>query len=257
MSQISVESDYKFAVLPEWVLYSDVSAQAVRLYAVLARKADNESGESYYSRRKLAAFLGAKDARVVDKAVAELESIGAVSVIRGRISDDGDPTSNLYRIHTIPAGGVVHENVLPSAKQSTRGGAFSCTTGGTSKRTLSDTQLDLRANRSEKKDRFSEFWDAFADKRSAKKAKEAWDKIPPNADFDQIIEAARAYRQWINNHPNAPVTKMAQGWLNDRRWEDELPPYPVQGSKRVIEAQAMHERYALEDRRMSFGELGA
>lgn len=101
-----VAADHLFAVIPEWVLFADVTPQAVRLYGVLARKADNETRQLWWSRRGLALLLRAQDPRVVDRAMAELESIGAVSVTRNRVKADGSPDTNLYRLHTTPWGGV-------------------------------------------------------------------------------------------------------------------------------------------------------
>lgn len=123
MTSVSVEAEDHFAVIPEWVLYADVSAQAVRLYAVLRRKADNDTGSSFYSRRVLANLLQVKDPKVVDRTVAELERIGAVVVTRGRTSEYGDPLTNLYTVKTRPyrPEGVVVEKPLPSDSKATRG----------------------------------------------------------------------------------------------------------------------------------------
>ncbi len=78
-----------------------------------------------------------------------------------------------------------------------------------------------------KYDKFFElFWDAFDDKRGKKPAYEkSWRMIP---DLDEklclkIIEGAKRYaaeRKNILARNGTP--KMAQGWLKDRRWEDEI-----------------------------------
>jgi hypothetical protein len=128
MNAISVDAEDRFAVIPEWVLYADVSAQAVRLYAVLRRKADNETGASFYSRRTLAGLLRVKDPKVVDRTVAELEAIGAVKVTRGRLSEHGDPTTNLYTVRTSRPRGVVVEKPLPRGRKATRGSGENATT---------------------------------------------------------------------------------------------------------------------------------
>jgi len=244
--QIGVEAECRFAVVPEWVLFSEVSAQAVRLYAVLARKADNDSGESYYSRRKLAGFLLSKDPRVVDKAVTELEMLGAVTVVRGRFSRDGDPTSNLYKVHVVPKG-VVHKNALPSDGSCTTPSASQCTTPSASKRTLSESQLDLRAigsDTSNAGDLFDEFWNVYPIKHGKREAQTAWGKIPKDVDRRAVIDAARAYRDWLKAHPNPPKTKYAQGWLNGRRWEDVLE-MPEVSSSRTANLQAADRLIAI------------
>lgn len=77
-----------------------------------------------------------------------------------------------------------------------------------------------------KKSQFKIFWDVFGDKRGKSDAEEAWMRI---ADFtpelaDQIIIGARAYaekeRPDILRKNNTP--KMAEGWIDKRRWEDEI-----------------------------------
>lgn len=115
--ELAIGADDYFAIIPEWVLFADISHQAVRLYCVLRRKADNQTNESFYSRRSLAAFMHLKDPRVVDRALDDLERIGAVVISRNRINDKGDHAPNLYRVVSARGGsaqkgtGVVPEKV--------------------------------------------------------------------------------------------------------------------------------------------------
>lgn len=95
-------SDY-FAIIPEWVLDADISPNAVRLYAVLNRYA-NDRGRAWPSRRTLAERLRISPS-TVDRAKDELVGIGALTV-EARISPAGDPTSNLFTIHIRPVGTV-------------------------------------------------------------------------------------------------------------------------------------------------------
>lgn len=82
-------------------------------------------------------------------------------------------------------------------------------------------------------EQFEIFWDAFADKRGRERAWAAWRKIKrlDRKLMETIIAGARRYasqRQAIIERKGTP--KMAEGWLNDRRWEDEsglLPPEPA------------------------------
>lgn len=76
--------------------------------------------------------------------------------------------------------------------------------------------------------KFKEFIVAFGDNRGQKPAYEkSWCKIPDLTDelCEKIIEGAKRYaveRQNILARGGTP--KMAQGWLTDRRWEDEIIP---------------------------------
>ena len=87
-----------FQQIPNWVFESDVSATAIKLYLVLRKNGDNKRGTSYWSRKKLADQMGSSIA-TVDRAKAELITIGAICYIK-RKNETGDWTSNLYHIHT-------------------------------------------------------------------------------------------------------------------------------------------------------------
>ncbi len=85
-----------FSVVPEWVIDLEVSDRAVRLYAVLGRYADDAKHEGWPSRSTLAKRLGCS-VDSVDRAKDELVAAGALEV-EHRTKDNGEPTSNLYRI---------------------------------------------------------------------------------------------------------------------------------------------------------------
>lgn len=105
MSEAPVSTDLAFALLPEWLLDADVSAQAIRLYAVLARYADR-AGNAFPSRKALADRLQVRDKKTVDRALKELVDAQAVTV-HGRVDEAGDQTSNHYVVHRTPPEGVV------------------------------------------------------------------------------------------------------------------------------------------------------
>ena len=94
-----LELQVRFAMVPEWILDAEVSDRAVRLYAVLARYADG-SGRAWPGRALLAKRVRcSKDS--IDRAMAELVAVGAITK-RGRVSADGDQTSNLYVVRHTP-----------------------------------------------------------------------------------------------------------------------------------------------------------
>lgn len=102
-SRGAVSTDLSFALVPEWLLDADVSAQAIRLYAVLSRYADRD-GNAYPSRKLLAERLKVRSKDTVDRALKELVDAHALT-IRGRVDEAGDQTSNHYIVHrTAPEG---------------------------------------------------------------------------------------------------------------------------------------------------------
>ena len=102
-SQDKLIADNFFAIIPEWVLYADISPQAVRLYGVLRRYADRD-GSCFPSRKRLASDLRMESTKPVDRALKELVSIGAITS-EHRFTEQGDLQSNLYTVLSMPMGG--------------------------------------------------------------------------------------------------------------------------------------------------------
>lgn len=96
-------ADNFFAIIPEWVLYADISPQAVRLYGVLRRYADRD-GSCFPSRKRLASDLRMESTKPVDRALKELIAIGAITS-EHRFTEHGDLQSNLYTVMSVPLGG--------------------------------------------------------------------------------------------------------------------------------------------------------
>jgi hypothetical protein len=91
-----IRSTEYFAMIPEWVLHADISANAVRLYGVLNRFA-NSRGHAWPSRKTIADIMRVSVA-TIDRAKDELVELGALSV-EARTTPSGDPSSNLYILH--------------------------------------------------------------------------------------------------------------------------------------------------------------
>lgn len=111
--EFDVAIDGYFAIIPEWVVYAEVSDRAFRLYAVLRRHANNRL-MSRPSRAKLAERLRTS-IKSIDRALRELEAVGAVT-IRHRWSnpqgteyvfhkdvDHPIPAPSGYLLHNTPA----------------------------------------------------------------------------------------------------------------------------------------------------------
>ena len=72
---------------------------------------------------------------------------------------------------------------------------------------------------------FYQFWDGFDFKQGKAAAADSWSKIPvlTNRLVKQILDAAKIEAQRrlsIINKGGTP--KWAQGWITERRWEDEI-----------------------------------
>jgi len=87
-------------MIPEWILDAEISDRAVRLYALLARYANDQS-IAFPGRRKLAERLRVT-LPTLDKAIKELVDGGAMEVVP-RYRDNGGQTTNDYVMHFDPA----------------------------------------------------------------------------------------------------------------------------------------------------------
>ena len=210
-------SDNKFAVIPEWVIQLDISHTAFRLYAVLARYADNVTHQAFPSLDTLAERLGCSE-KTVRRAIDDLVKHGAITKDnRGRYQ------SSLYTVMTgLPKGSKVSKGgskvSLVGSKVSTRLDTDDQVTITTE---LEPLELEPQNDIVQK---FNEFWAVFPRKQGKGKAKEAFKKaIDDGADIDAILRGAGRYA----SDPNLPDPKfvpMPATWLNQERWEDGPQP---------------------------------
>lgn len=93
---------------------------------------------------------------------------------------------------------------------------------------------------------FEQFWEAYAWRRGRGGAEKAWAAIPELTDalVARICEAARkeaAQRPALIEQGRTP--KWAQGWLSERRWEDDYDT-PQPQAHRPYVPQAQQGQYA-------------
>jgi len=94
-----LSTDVPFAIVPLWLIESDVSDRALRLYSLLAGLRDYETGKCTPGRKWLAEKLTCS-VDTVDRAKAELVKKGAVSVIQRREGLLNE--ANEYVVHRMP-----------------------------------------------------------------------------------------------------------------------------------------------------------
>lgn len=93
-----INTDLRFSIIPEWVIYADISDRAIRLYSILARYADNETLQAFPSRETLAKRAHCH-IKSVDRAIQELIDIGAVLKAHRRNGESYQ--SNLYTLKRV------------------------------------------------------------------------------------------------------------------------------------------------------------
>jgi len=216
----NITTDIRFSIVPAWLLESDVSDKAVRLYAVLAGYADSETGQAYPGRTLLSKRLGCST-KSVDRAVLELMGLGAIQK-RQRVKE-GHYQSSLYTVVRIdPASRMSRPRVtaVPTPRHP-RPDPVSPVSHRTRTTELEPVELEPQKDIVQK---FNEFWAVFPRKQGKGKAKEAFKKaIDDGADIDAILRGVGRYA----SDPNLPDPKfvpMPATWLNQERWEDGPQP---------------------------------
>lgn len=92
----------RFAVVPEWTIAADVNDSAFRLYVVLLRYGSTSGIRMPCRSTSLASQLRKNSVDTVDRALKELQALGAVTVERRR---DGERwLTNRYHVRTGPPG---------------------------------------------------------------------------------------------------------------------------------------------------------
>lgn len=103
MKEKIAASEY-FAILPESILFAPISSNAIRLYCILRRRADEKTNACYPSQNYLAKHMYCS-VRTVQRALEELVNIGAVTVEHRYLEDTDAYTSNMYYLHATIAQG--------------------------------------------------------------------------------------------------------------------------------------------------------
>ena len=105
---MNLTADNYFAIVPEWVIDAEISDRAFRLYAVLRRGVDKETGYARVSRPKLATRLRTS-VKSIDRALRELEEAGAVTVHPRWTDGKGSYSFVRDAVHTVraPSGYVL------------------------------------------------------------------------------------------------------------------------------------------------------
>jgi hypothetical protein len=94
----NLNTDVRFSIVPQWLLETSISDRAIRIYALIAGYADNETLTAFPSRETLAKRAGCH-VKTVDRAIAELVELGAVSKTQ-RMNGDAY-SSNLYTLRRV------------------------------------------------------------------------------------------------------------------------------------------------------------
>ena len=234
----NIQADIKFAIVPDWVLDAAISDRAVRIYAILARYADNETLQAFPSRETLAKRAGC-NAKAVTKAVDELVSVGAV-VKEHRKNGDAFQ-SNLYTLRR------VGPNLTLGRVTGDTGVGSDLTPGRVSDDPLTRTtelepeELEPLKNIDTS---FAQFWDEYPRKKDKGHARRAFEKALEKTNLETILDGVRLYKA-AEAHNDIEFIAYPATWLNGERWEDEHTVEPVRetpGPGRREWVRSLHEK---------------
>lgn len=215
-------ADQYFAIIPETVLYANISHAAVRVYGVLRRHADKDNGTCHPGRSRIAE-LANMGTRSVDRAINELEHIGAIEVTHRKNPDNPNQSlSNTYRLLTPRAPDHTpraddHTPLALVTPPPRAGGAVTIAIEPESKNQTTP---------------FDEWWQIYPKKVNKQAAIKAWKKAIKTVDPQHIIEATRQQTQT----PDTPLSADPQyipypaTWLNAGSYDNEYQqpaPQPI------------------------------
>ena len=210
----TITTDLRFSIVPEQVLDADISDRAVRIYALLARYADNETGKCFPSRETLAKRAGCH-VRSVGRAIDELIEIGAVE--KSHRKDGNGFTSNLYVVKKVVTR-------APQGRAPTPEGGAQAPEGGDTGVPLTRTSELEPVNKNQLTNEFEIFWSIYPRRTGKQAAKASFEKAVKSVGLDKVMDGVRA----LANDPNLPEEKFIPNpatWLNQGRWDDD--PYPA------------------------------
>ena len=90
-----ITTDYRFTMIPEWVLEIGLSSTALHVYVVLSKHADNRTHAGWAGRQRIADHIG-KTKKTVDRCVKELIEAGCLRKEARYVN--GEQTSNLWTV---------------------------------------------------------------------------------------------------------------------------------------------------------------
>ena len=209
---MKVTADGYFAIIPEWVLYADISPAAVRVFGTLNRFANSETAKCHPSRTTIAKKCRI-NVKTVDRAIGELVAIGAVSVEHRKVDGSDEFTSNEYTL-AMSLGGV--KNTPPWCKNDATG------RDKNGKQTIAiENQRNESDTSSSVDDGFAEFWAIYPRKVGKGAARKAWNKARKTATTEQIVVACNLSAS-VRRNQDPQYTAHPATWLNAERWLDDV-----------------------------------
>lgn len=239
----------QFALVPVWLLDPErrLSDRAIRLYAVLRAHADR-NGATWPSIPTLARWTGCSE-RSVQRTLRELEEGGALVTVP-RVSEDGDPTSNVYFLRSVPPENT--PPVTPGVSPDTRGGVSP--DGGTNSTTLGLNQEGNTLRPREPSGSAGRPSKATQDPRVRQVLRHYHERYREVMGHDPIIHGARdgaLIRRIPPSYSAEEIQRVLDAWVRHRddKWvwgNGDIPSF-VRSFNRLVSEGALRRREERED----------
>jgi hypothetical protein len=210
-------ADHYFAIIPENILYADISHIAVRVYGVLRRHADKDNGTCHPGRSRIAKVAHTSPSSV-DRAISELVRIGAIEVIHRPDPDNPKRLlSNQYRLLTPPA----HDDTPPAGDDTPLPLVAIPPPASDEETIVKEPKSKNTDTRSTEVDpMFLRFWENYPRKVGKKQALKAWNRYAKR-NQPKILDGLTAWNQhWRHEKTETQYIPHPTTWLRQERWED-------------------------------------
>jgi hypothetical protein len=203
-----------FSIVPEWVLERGLSPTALKLYIVLARYADWETGIAFPARDTLAERMKSSE-KTVDRAVKELVAAECIGKeYRGRYA------SARYQVFQVDPRET--DLSFEETDMSSEGTNLSEREDKNVHITRTNEQEPLEQELLEQEFMlaFEQFWEIYPRKVGKGRAKKALKAALEKTDIETILAGVEGY---MANEDMYDLQYVAHptSWLNGERWEDE------------------------------------
>lgn len=244
----TLTTDLRFAMVPLWVLDLPLSDRAVRLYAILAGKADYGTGDNAMPGRAWLADKMRTSVASVDRAVAELVEAGVVTK-QARFTKRGRQRSNVFTVRRVP----IREGRTGEDPRVRTGGEGEGPTGEDHTESPIDQEPRDQENRAadaslrllpppDPQEGFEDFWRRYPKGRAGKPggdgakkpARQRWQRMT-GRQRQAALRAVDHYRAHCES-PGGAFAAHATTWLNQERWEQWQEPAANGNGHRPVHA---------------------
>jgi hypothetical protein len=190
-----------FTIIPEWIIDAQISHGAVRLYALLGRYADYNTGRAFPSRKLLASRLRVST-HTVDRMIVELVNVSAVEVLKRY--ESGRWLSNVYIVKRLNPSRIVAGSRISGTTPSPIGGTTPSPTNAELTRTTKEQEPTERERETQlRSDHVSQVFNLWLTSTSRDMTR------------TKLDSKRRARIEWaLKNYTLEDVLDAVQGWQN-------------------------------------------